>query len=645
MTSAAARPDEPFFLPAELAEIRRAFFDQGREAVHELDQELLSLEGQPTTPERLKALRRSAHTLKGDFATVGFPKLSTLAHALEDAFVELEQRGGVASARDVDRLLAAVDALRGGLEAGARGEPEPDVTPWLAIVREEGGAPEWERALLEGRQRGMVALRVTLTWRRPREAPAVVALAAQRLGLDVLATGVLCRGARGGGGGVWVAALSSLSLPELERRAPALKGLQVRVEPWEGAKEAAPRAPAAAAPAPETSIEGKTIRIEANCVDDVLTLVGEMVIARAGIAGVASEIEPLLPTEQSTRLHDALGGASRVLQELQRAAMRMRMVPAERVFRRFSRVVRDLKQRTGKDLVLRVEGEKTELDRGILDSLEEPLLHLVRNAADHGIEPAAERVAAGKSTEGCILLRAGREGNQVLVEVADDGRGIDPAAVRARAVSNGLLSAEAADALSDDEALQLVFLPGLSTAAAVTETSGRGIGLDVVRETVEALKGQVRAVNGAGQGTSMVIRVPLTVAIIQALLFRSGGRDVAVPLGAVVEIARREDLKVHSFAGREMFRLRNEVLSLVRPLDLPGPAAGEFVVVVQCSAGRFGLRVDELLGEHELVIKAVHDRWIRTALVAGAAVLPGGGLVLILDVAAVYRSAVAAGGR
>jgi two-component system, chemotaxis family, sensor kinase CheA len=644
LTGSAAATEDNFFLPGEFEEIRRAFFDQGREALDELDQGLLLLENQLPTPERLRALRRPAHTLKSDFATVGFPLLSTLSHALEDALTQLERRGTVVTASDTDRLLGAVDALRNGLQRGMRGESEPDVTGWLVTLNEQDGFGEIERALLAGRQRGLHALRVTIAWSGRRRAAPLVERVVAHLGLDVLARRPLA--AEEGEHALRLDTLTRDGLATLTTRVKALKGVRVSLEEWTAsAPTAAPSPEPAVVDAPnEATQEGETIRIESSRVDEVLTLVGEMVIARSAIAGLATELEPWLPRDECTRLSDAVATLGRVLQDLQRGTMRMRMVPAERVFRRFSRAVRDLRQRTGKQFVLHVEGQQTELDRGILDALEEPLLHLVRNAADHGIESPAERIAAGKPAEGRIALRASREGNQVLIEVADDGRGIDPHSVRAGAVRKGLLSAESAAELTESEVMQLVFMPGLSTAAEVTETSGRGIGLDVVRETVESLKGSVLIVGTPGQGACVTIRVPLTVAIIRALLFRAGGRELAVPLGSVVEIARYEDLTIQRLGERVLFRRRDEVLSIVRPADVLGVPAAEsangFVLVVQCSAGRFGLLVDELAGEHELVIKAVHDRWIRTPLVAGAAVLPGGGLVLILDAAAVYRAGV-----
>jgi len=324
----------------------------------------------------------------------------------------------------------------------------------------------------------------------------------------------------------------------------------------------------------------------------------------------------------------------------------MRMVPADRVFRRFARVVRDLGRQTGKRLALHVEGENTELDRGILDALEEPLLHLVRNAVAHGIEEPAARLSAGKSEEARLTIRAGREGNQILIEVEDDGRGIDVEAVKGRALERGIASEDEVQALSDADALQLIFRPGLSTATVLTEHSGRGVGLDVVRDTVESLRGSVTAENVPGTGARFRIRVPLTIAIIQALLFRVSSRHFAVPLSSVVEIAQVSELKVQRVGTAELVRLRDQVLGLVRLsrlLGLPDSPLRGFVMILQCGGERFGLLADEMTGEQELVIKRVHDRWIRTPLLAGASIVGGGVPTLILDVLSVYRQALSQG--
>jgi two-component system chemotaxis sensor kinase CheA len=551
--SSPLQPEESFLRPEELAEIRQTFFDQGRDAVESLGRTVLALEGLAPTSDRLKSLRRAAHTLKSDCASVGFPALSSLSHALEDALVGLETGAQPVSADQVDVLLQAVDALRDGLESGVRGEFEPDVTVTIERLRTLMG-----------------------------DAP---------------------------GGDAQAAA------------------------PGEAAADKGGR-------------EGETVRIEAARIDETLTLVGELVTVRSTLAGLAGEIERHLPEDLSGRLADVQSVLGRALQELQRTTMRMRMVPVDRVFRRFTRVVRDLGRQTGKRLRLHIEGETTELDRGILESLEEPLLHLVRNAVSHGIEDPEERAAKGKPEEARLTLRAGREGNQILIEVSDDGRGIDVDAVRRRAVERGFVRQEDADALPDADALQLVFSPGLSTAQVVTEHSGRGVGLDVVRETVESLRGSVTAHNARESGAVFLIRVPLTIAIIQALLFRVNGLQLAVPLSSVVEIAQVGDVTLQRVGSFEIVKLRDQVLGLVRLRQLLGfpdaPPRG-YVMILQCAGAQFGVLADEMCGEQELVIKRVHDRWIRTSLVAGASIVGGGLPTLILDVLSVYRAALTQG--
>jgi two-component system, chemotaxis family, sensor kinase CheA len=658
MSSPGARPREeaPLFhegllRPEEIQEILGAFFDQARASLEALGQGVLAIEGMVPSQARLRPLRRAAHTLKGDCASVGFGELSRLAHAVEDALAQLEQRGQRVSADESDRLLAAVDRLRSGVEAGAVREPLPGVDDLVEALtrgaRAEGGAEDWEdglgaddhRRLREGAAQGRHPFLLRVQPRGPRQDPRRAARsAARKLAIEVVAE-VPAR--PGAGRSAALVGLSSGSEEELQVAARALRGVAIEVRRLRAAPAAGQSAAAASAR------EGETVRIEARRVDEVLNLVGEMVTARATLAGVAADAEAHLSDELAARLADAQSLLGHVLQDLQRSAMRMRMVAVDRVFRRFWRVVRDLGRHTGKRLVLAMEGEGTELDRGILDALDEPLLHLVRNAADHGIESPEARRAAGKPEEGRIVLRASREGNQILIEVADDGRGIDPAAVKQAAAAKGLLT-EGEAALVDEDALQLVFRPGLSTARQVTETSGRGVGLEVVRETVEALKGSVRASNLPEGGASFLIKVPLTVAIIKALLFRVGGQDLAVPLTAVVEIARVGALHRERIGAHEVFRLRDAALGLVRLgplLGLPDvPEGAGYVVVLQASSGTFGVLVEELMGEQELVIKAVHDRWIRTPLVAGASVLGRGALALILDVLSVHRAALGRGG-
>lgn len=642
--------EDNFLRPEEMAEIRRTFFDQGREALEALGREVLALEGQTPTADRLKPLRRASHTLKGDCASVGFADLSGLAHALEDAFVAIETAGQPVNERQADVLLDAVDALRQGLDAGAKGRPGGSVQPVIERLR-----------ALRTRTTAAGTLLDELSADQSRRIAA--AQAEGHYALHVIATfgrGVHDRKALAGRIGAAIAGEVIAQSPAAEAlaRAPRLELLVITEKPASelaaalarvrGARFSVSECPRDIATAGESSVaaaethDGETVRIEAARVDEALTLVGELVTVRSSLAGLGAEIEPHLPEDLALRLSDVQSLLARVLQELQRSTMRMRMVPADRVFRRFARVVRDLGRQTGKKLSLHVEGESTELDRGILDALEEPLLHLVRNAVTHGIEAPAARIAAGKPEEARLTIRAGREGNQILIEVADDGRGIDVGAVRSRAVERGLVREEEAAALSDGDVLQFVFRAGLSTATALTEHAGRGVGLDVVRDTVESLRGSVTAENVPGAGALFRIRVPLTIAIIQALLFRVAGRHFAVPLSSVVEIAQVGELSVQRVGAAELVRLRDQVLGLVRLsrlLALPDTPLRGYVMVLQCGGDRFGLLADEVSGEQELVIKRVHDRWIRTPMVAGASIVGGGVPTLILDVLSVYRLA------
>ncbi len=343
------------------------------------------------------------------------------------------------------------------------------------------------------------------------------------------------------------------------------------------------------------------------------------------------------------KLADALAFQTRVLDELHKCVLKIRMVPVEQLFRRFPRVVRDVAKQCGKDVALQVAGQNTDLDKGILDSLAEPLMHVVRNAVDHGIEPADERLAAGKPARGTIFLNAYHQGTQVVVEVRDDGRGMDATRLRSQAIEKGILKSDEAKRLGDQEVFNLIFEPGFSTAASVTEVSGRGIGMDIVHTAMEKLKGTVQVNTQLGRGTTIQMRAPLTLASIQTLLFRVGGRLFAVPLSSVVEITRIRESEIHTVDQREILRLRDQLLTLVRLNRLDhihsvtaAPAkATSFVIVIGASEKRFGLLVDTLVGEEELVIKALPSEIVSSDLVSGASILGDGTVVLILNVPAV----------
>jgi len=314
------------------------------------------------------------------------------------------------------------------------------------------------------------------------------------------------------------------------------------------------------------------------------------------------------------------------------------MVPVEHLFRRFPRVVRDVAKSCGKEVNLVVTGQDTDLDKSILDMLAEPLAHLVRNAVDHGIESPTERINDGKPAHGTVTLDAYHQGNQIVIEVSDDGRGLDRERLIAKAVDRGLIKPGDAAALAETDINNLIFHPGLSTADEVTAISGRGVGMDVVKTVLEKLKGSVSIRTTPGKGTTFYLKVPLTLAIIKALLFRVGDRLYAVPLASVVEITRTTQGALHRVDSHDVMQLRSEVLMLLHLHRLEKEQADTdkmFVVVISTGERKFGLVVDQLVGEEELVIKAMDDHLVATDLVSGASILGDGTVVLILNLSSV----------
>jgi two-component system chemotaxis sensor kinase CheA len=392
------------------------------------------------------------------------------------------------------------------------------------------------------------------------------------------------------------------------------------------------------------AVAESTLRVDAARIDAVMNLVGELIIGKSMLNRTLTEFDQKHARDPVRgKLADAMAFQARILDELHKCVLKIRMVPVEQLFRRFPRVVRDVAKQCGKDVALELSGQNTDLDKGILDSLGEPLMHLVRNAVDHGIESADERLTVGKAARGTVYLNAYHQGTQVVIEVRDDGRGIDPALLRAHAVEKGILKAEEVQRLGEPETLQLIFESGFSTASEITEVSGRGIGMDVVRTVMDRLKGTIQVSSQKGRGTTFQLRAPLTLASIQTLLFRVGGRLFALPLSSVVEITRITDDEIHKVDQREVLRLREQILTLVRLNHLsrlrsiePQPARKKnFVIVIGAAEKRFGLVVDSLVGEEELVIKALPGEIVSSDLVSGASILGDGTVVLILNVPAI----------
>ena len=384
------------------------------------------------------------------------------------------------------------------------------------------------------------------------------------------------------------------------------------------------------------------VRVDFAQLDNLLNLVGELIIYRTKLHRAGQELAARLPERDAGReLLDAVQHVAGVSSQLQETVMDVRMLPVRQVFERFPRLVRDLARQQGKEIELILEGEGTRVDKAIIDEIGEPLVHMIRNSVDHGIEPPQLRVAHGKTPTGTILLSASQESSQVVITIMDDGAGIDPAHVRRKAIERGILKPD--DSLSDRDAMQLIFSQGFSTTDAVTEVSGRGVGLDVVLKAIERLNGLVEVESVPGVGSKFIIQLPLTLAIISALLVGVSGESYAIPLSTVVESLKFEEREVHRINGRDTLRIRERIVPLVRLAELFGlpaanPAARSYAVVLGRGDKRIGLVVHQLCGQQEVVIKALDPAVSGAAFaVAGATIMGDGRVVLILDVASLFE--------
>ena len=692
-----------FFSDERANELRDLFFESAQELLQTLNDEGLELEQRPRDPEIVRDIRRTVHTLKGDSAACGFRELSELAHEMEDALTNEVAASG--NANLVELVLNAADSFDSMLSAYRSHSKLPstdhvrqlianltsksDETPAAGLAASFDWT-EYERLAI---QRAAAETTPVYCLSIEVDANCPMRMAALQLLKNVLHSIGTLLAVKPEGDlmpddvGCIRAALASSLPPEIIQKKIQVPSITRRtlVQPYRD--EAVPELPspikieaasirieAVSAPVAvmeerialpamlaveesesETSGEPTAaqsaftpetlLRVDAERIDTVLNLVGELIIGKSMLNQTLWEFTKVHPKDPlKARFADAMAFQAQVLNELQRSVMKIRMVPVENLFRRFPRVVRDVARTSGKDVELVMSGQATDLDKSILDALAEPMMHLVRNAVDHGIEAPSDRVAAGKAAKGRLKLNAYYQGNQVVIELSDDGAGIDRERVVKKAVENNIVSEKEAEKLSEQEALQLIFRPGLSTASEVTEISGRGMGMDIVDGVLGRLKGSIGIQTERGRGTTFQLRVPLTLAIMQALLFRVAERLYAVPLASVIEITRTSAQHIHTVDHHEVLQLRDQIITLVRLDRLEGtkrpPASTEtkiFVVVVALGDRRFGLVVDKLAGEEELVIKALEDNLVTSELVSGASILGDGTVVLILNVAAVVE--------
>jgi two-component system chemotaxis sensor kinase CheA len=677
------------------SELLDLFVETSQELLQALNESALQLEKNPADEEIVRSIRRTVHTLKGDSAACGLRELSELSHQLEDA---LSLTGSVAPAAVAEIAFAAADLFAAMIVAYRDGAAQPATTALSAKIqtltapsiptqsrrtRRPGkktsalagtnapGTPtalwtEYEsQAMIKAQAAGQDVFHVVVKI----DPHCAMPIAGRQLIQNAISTMGPVIAIRPDAGSPAATkevefVLASVQTPEqiaakckiptivqevtVEQLLAAVPfqpaPLPVSLPPEEKLAEpepaprdvAPPLPPAAMAMMPEN-----LLRVEASRIDSVLNLVGELIIGKSMLQQALNEFSKRYPKELLRgKFADAMAFQARVLNDLQRSVMKIRMVPADQLFRRFPRLVRDVARQCGREVELAVSGQETDLDKGILDAISEPLTHLVRNAISHGIESPQDRRQAGKPPQGVVRLNAYHQGNQVIVEVSDDGRGINVQKIRQKAIELGLTTIAESERLSETEILDFIFRPGFSTAEQVTEVSGRGVGMDVVQSVLHRLKASITVDTRLGQGTTFRLKLPLTLAIIKALLFWVEQRLYAIPLNAVVEIARTVEAEVHQVGNCEVLQLRNQVLPLLR---LGRPAAESasqsrlFVLVISVGERKYGLIVDALEGEEELVIKALDDHTFSTDLVSGASILGDGRVVLILNLPAVVE--------
>ena len=448
--------------------------------------------------------------------------------------------------------------------------------------------------------------------------------------------------------------------PTAAAKAPAASGAQAaapKAAPAAKPAPASPGAPQAAAPAPANGKapapagadhkSSSTIRVDHERLDHLMNLIGELIINRNRYTLIARSLEgsedSINVAEVAQSLSETTYAMARISDDLQDTIMKVRMVPVSSVFSRFPRLVRDLSRKSGKEVDLIMEGEETELDKSVVEVIGDPLVHLIRNSVDHGIEPEDVRIAEGKPAKGKVVLRAFHKGNSVAIEIEDDGKGIDPNKMREVAIKKGIITPEEAAQLDDREAIELIFAPGFSSAEKITDISGRGVGMDVVRTNIKNLKGSVNTYSEVGKGTRFTLSLPLTLAIIDALMVNVSGQMYAIPLDAVSETTKIETVRLTDVKGRKAVTLRGEVLGIVELSEMLGlPRSSETlpevlsVVVIHDNERRLGLVVDELLERQEIVIKPLGAYLGDLKGISGATIMGDGSVILILDPHEIY---------
>ena len=617
----------------EMKEILNDFLAESSEMLEALDQHFVKLETEPSNTELLNEIFRCMHSMKGSAGFLGFTHLVEVAHQAESLLNKLRQGEMSVSPFIIDIILEAVDAVK-LLQSDIRDTGEDSHVETQLIVNKLAltmdAAEDLKLSVSSPREEKTNAAPSTQPFPRVEaQSDSPVAAIGDSSCLLIPDHPAVEKTVMGGG---------TAELPEAATLSEGTPGLS---EVLNKMKEAASRtAQAVSAPIGKASggkEEDQTVRVETKRLDHVMNLVGELVLNRNRLMKLGFGLEEQYETNPLVReLGVTLAQLNLVTSDLQLAVMKTRMVPIRKVFSRFPRLVRDLASKLGKQVCLELVGEDTEVDKSVADELSDPLVHLVRNSLDHGLETAADRQQNGKGPEGYVRLSAHQEGNSIVIRVEDNGRGLQVEKISEKALAKGLVAQADLDTMSHRDIMNLIFLPGFSTAEQVSDVSGRGVGLDVVRTNISRMNGTLELDSEPGHGSRVTIKLPLTVAIIQALMVEVECATFAIPLASVVEAVKvtKEDIEVLN--GRPVLNFRERILPLLdlgATFQIPNSRSGGecYVVVVTIGQQQFGVVVDRLGAQEEVVIKSLGEFLSNVKGVAGATITGDGRVVLIMD--------------
>lgn len=648
----------------EFQEILQDFLVESFELIEQLDQDLVELESNPEDLELLNGIFRVAHTVKGASSFLNFDILTHLTHHMEDV-LNKARHGELTITPDImDVILESIDLMKGLLEKirDTSNDSGIDVSDCVSrLDKVSGGTGE-----VEGPTSSSEEAPVAETVEEPQEEasseneeePDYDNMDADEIEAEIERLLTQRQEEDRAKREAKIAAGESVPTPppspdeEVQEEKPAKKEAAAKPVPVApAAKEAPksnPRAEAkAAAPAKKApAVVEQTIRVDVKRLDHLMNLIGELVLAKNRLIKINDDVEERYEGEEFLEeLNQVVSIVSLVTTDLQIAVMKTRMLPIGKVFNKFPRMIRDLTRELDKKIELEISGEDTELDKSIVEEIGDPLVHIIRNSCDHGVEMPEDRIALGKKETGVIRLKAYNEGNHIVIQIDDDGKGLDAEVLKNKSLEKGLITEKEADNMSDKEAYGLIFKPGFSTAAVVTNVSGRGVGMDVVKTNIEKVNGIIDIDSEKGVGTSLKLKIPLTLAIIQALLVGVQEEHYAIPLASVLETVRISKDEIYTVENRSVMRLRDDVLSLVHIGDIfeveriLDSSEHAYVVVLGLGANKIGLIVDSLVGQEEIVIKSLGDYLKGIEGVAGATIRGDGGVTLIVDVAALMQMA------